>query len=154
MRACPCTETHRKGELLTQIQADPDKYRDKASKRPLPLHLRRRAGHPRVAVLHSGAAERHLAGKRDKSTQEGFCGVVLVGTNNPSGLHRLIDFPHSFPATTALVSFPRDLKTGQRLFFDFPARFRVQYGTRECEASFHCLVLVKYEQGKQLIQPL
>lgn len=100
----------------------------------------------------SGQQNKTPLGKGTNPPQEGCCKVVLIGTDNPSGFHRLIDFPQSFPAITALVSFPSDLKMGQRLFLDFPTRFRVQYETQECEAAFHCLVLVKYEQGNHLIQ--
>lgn len=93
-----------------------------------------------------------LLGKGTNTSQENCCHVLLTGTNNPSEFHRLTDFSHSFPAVTAPISFPHDLKMGQHLFLDFPTGFRVQYKLQECEAAFHCLVLVKYEQGNSLIQ--
>lgn len=131
--AWKCTEMG----IQPQIQAVPGEYRDGASECFLlpPLSVQSRV--PGAGFCPPGT----------NLPREGCDNVVLIGTDNLSRFHGLIDFPCSFPAITALISFPGDIKMGQHLFLDFPTQFRVQYKTQECEVAFHCLVLVKYEQG-------
>lgn len=138
--------------IQPQIRAVPGKCRDGASNLSSPSTSSAQQGTCGQPCCTARRQNKTPLGKGINPSQEGCYNVVLIGTDNPSGFHRLIDFPRSFPAITALVSFPGDLKMGQRLFLDFPTWFRVQYETQECEAAFHCLVLVKYEQGNHLIQ--
>lgn len=111
--AWKCTEMG----IQPQIQAVPGKCRDGASERfllPPPLAQSRVPG---AGFCPPGT----------NLPQEGCNNVVLIGTDNPSGFHGLIGFPLSFPAITALIPFPGDIKMGQHLFLDFPTQFRVQY---------------------------